>query len=139
VIDGRPQEKRGLAPCRFNAGFASIRTVFWIVFLGVTVYAGFIMGIPQFTNLMLEYDVESEAENAHHYTDEEIRKRVLEKANYWNIPLEEENMQIERNAFRREITIALNYEVTLNFFNRYERTLYYDIRVEKPLKAEGLR
>ena len=117
-----------------NSGKASIRTVFWIVFLGAAVYAGFLIGVPHVTNKMLDYEVENAAKNAAHYRDEEILKNVLEKAHFWYIPIDKDNVRIERT--KEDIVIEIKYEVIVDFFGKYQQTLYFDIYAYEPIKAE---
>lgn len=120
-----------------NSGKASIRTVFWIVFLGAAVYAGFLIGVPHVTNKMLDYEVENAAKNAAHYTNEEILKNVLDKAHFWYIPIDKDNVRIERT--KEDIVIEVKYEVIVDFLGKYQKTLYFDIYVYEPIKVEVVR
>lgn len=117
-----------------NSGKASIRTVFWIVFLGAAVYAGFLIGVPHVTNKMLDYEVENAAKNAAYYRDEEILRNVLEKAHFWYIPIDKDNVRIERT--KKDIVIEVKYEVIVDFLGKYQKTLYFDIYAYEPIKVE---
>ena len=117
-----------------NSGKASIRTVFWIVFIGAALYAGFLIGVPHVTNKMLDYEVENAAKNAAYYRDDEILKNILEKAHYWYIPIDKDNVRIERT--KKDIVIEVKYEIIVDFFNRYQKTLYFDVYAYEPIKAE---
>src|SRR3990172_10489142 len=107
-----------------NSGMASIRTVFWIVFIGAALYAGFLMGVPYVTYKMFDYEVESAAKNAAYYRDDEILKNILEKAHYWYIPIDKDNVRIKRT--KEDIVIEVEYEVIVDFFGKYQKTLYFD-------------
>jgi hypothetical protein len=114
-----------------NRGAIGLRGIFWIVFLCLALYSGYKIGLPYFSYKMMYYEVRSEAENARLYNDEEIRNRILKKAEDWSVPLKSRDLRIDRRA--RFIDISLDYSVTITFFQRYNRTFYYDISVREPL------
>ncbi|MFZ3073111.1 MAG: hypothetical protein WA162_07690 [Thermodesulfobacteriota bacterium] len=117
-----------------NGGMASIRTVFWIVFIGASIYAGFLLGIPYFTYKMFDYEVENAAKNAGYHTDEEIVKNLLEKAHFWYIPIDKDNIRIERT--KKDIAIEVEYEVIVDFLNKYQKTLYFDAYAYELIKVD---
>lgn len=116
-----------------NRGFASIRTLFWLTFFVLLVYAGVKLVPPYFSYQMMSYEVESEAKNAEHYTDEQIFKHIMEKAASWWIPLESEAVEIERGY--EDISITVKWTIEVSFFDRYKRIFDYRIAVTKPLKS----
>lgn len=117
-----------------NSGRASIRTVFWILFIGASLYAGFLIGIPYLTYKMLGYEVENAAKNAGYNKDEEIVKNILEKAHFWYIPIDKDNIRIERT--KKDIVIEVEYEVIVDFFNKYQKTLYFDVYAYEPITVD---
>src|SRR3990170_1437796 len=117
-----------------NGGKASIRTVFWIVFIGAAIYAGFLLGIPYFTYKMFDYEVENAAKNGGYYTDEEIVRSLLEKAHFWYIPIDKDNIRIERT--KTDIAIEVEYEVIVDFPSKYQKTLYFDAYAYEPIKVD---
>ncbi len=123
TVDTRPGNK---------AGFITLKALFWILFLAAAGYGAYMFAPPYFGFLMLKTDVGEESKVAHMYTDEQLAGRILKKAAAWSIPIDEENILIQRG--REEIRIAVNYSVVLDFFGQYEKELFYDIEVERPLK-----
>ena len=115
-----------------KAGFITLKALFWILFLAAVSYGAYKFAPPYFGYIMLRTDVGEEAKVAHMYNDERLAGRILKKAAVWSIPLGEEHVLIQRG--REDIRIAVSYSVVLDFFGRYEKELFYDIEVEKPLK-----
>ena len=97
-----------------------------MAYMFVPPYAGF---------YMLKTDVEEEARIAHMYTDEDLASRITRKAAAWSVTLGPDNLEIVRDS--EQITIKVDYTVSLNFFDRYVRELDYHILVEAPLKEKG--
>jgi hypothetical protein len=114
-----------------NRGTIGLRALFWIVFLSSSIYAAYKIAPPYFSYQMMYYEVRSEAENARHYTNEEIKKRILKKAEDWSIPLKRHNIIIERRT--RVIDISMEWDVDIVFLVRYKRTFHYDISVREVL------
>lgn len=121
--------------CVKGAGFISIRALFWLLFLAASFYGAYMFVPPYAGFYMLKTEVEEEARIAHMYTDEALEKRITGKAAAWSIPLGPENLEIIRGS--DEIRITVDYTITLNFFDRYDRELVYNIDVRGPLKASG--
>ena len=115
-----------------KAGFITLKALFWILFLAAVSYGAYKFAPPYFGYIMLRTDVGEEAKVAHMYNDERLAGRILKKAAVWSIPLGEENVLIQRG--REDIRIAVSYSVVLDFFGQYEKELFYDIEVERPLK-----
>src|SRR3989337_2680160 len=114
-----------------DRGLTGIKGLFWILVFGLAIYTGFKVAPPYFTYRMMRYEVNAEAQNAMVYNDNEISKHLLEKADYWSIPLKEENIEIVRGL--DEIEVSLSYTVHLNFFNRYKRDLNFNIYKKAPI------
>jgi len=117
--------------CGNKAGFITLKALFWILFLTASSYGAYKFAPPYLGFFMLRIDVGEEAKVAHMYTDEQLTGMIIKKADVWSIPLSGENILIQRG--QEEIRIAVSYSVVLNFFDRYEQELFYDIDVEKPL------
>ncbi|MBI5559921.1 MAG: hypothetical protein HY883_01425 [Deltaproteobacteria bacterium] len=114
-----------------NRGFISIKRLFWLLVLGAIVYGGFIAVPPFFNYWMMQYEVKSIAQSATFYKDEEIRNNILDKARYWAIPVVEEDIKIKRGF--EYIEVSFPYDIKLDFFNRYRKTLHFEIYEKKPL------
>ncbi|OGP13782.1 MAG: hypothetical protein A2052_08880 [Deltaproteobacteria bacterium GWA2_54_12] len=121
--------------CVKEAGFISVRALFWLLFLAVSFYGAYMFVPPYVGFYMLKTEVEEEARVAHMYTDEALESRITGKAAAWSIPLGPENLEIIRGRY--QIRITVDYTVTLNFLDRYDRELVYNIDVSEPLKASG--
>lgn len=118
-----------------EAGFISIRALFWLAFLAALGYGAYMFLPPYVGYYMLKTEVEGEAKTAHMYTDEVLAKRITGKAATWSVSLDSESLQIYRGV--EDIRIEVNYTVDLNFFDRYHHELVYSIEVEEPLKEPG--
>lgn len=121
--------------CVKQAGFISLRALFWLLFFAAIFYSAYKVVPPYVGFYMLKTEVEEEAKIAHMYTDEALESRITEKAATWSVMLGPESLQIIRG--RDEIRITVDYTVTLNFFDRYSRQIVYDIDVQEPLKEPG--
>ncbi|MBI2399812.1 MAG: hypothetical protein HYV23_01925 [Deltaproteobacteria bacterium] len=118
-----------------EAGFISVKALFWLLFLAVSVYGAYKVVPPYAGFYMLKTEVEEEVRLAHMYTDEVLASRITKKAASWSIPLDPKNLEIIRGS--DEIRITVDYTVTLNFFDRYNRELVYSVDVRGPLKDSG--
>lgn len=115
-------------------GDGRVRLYFWIAFGLLALYVGYKI-VPTYVGYkMMQKEVETEASLAHHYTDGEMKKHIMEKANSWNIPITHKDIDINRR--RETIAIGISYSIDFNFFDQYERTIYYDIDVVDFIKKK---
>lgn len=115
-----------------EGGFSRLKTIFWVSFFGLSIYGAWVVAPPWLAFWMLKTEVEDEAKIAHMYTDQALGKRILMKANAWNVPITSDNLEIVRG--RDFISIQVDYKVTFVFFNSYEREQRFYIDISKPLK-----
>ncbi|MCK5237118.1 MAG: hypothetical protein KAR06_09040 [Deltaproteobacteria bacterium] len=109
------------------------RALLWILLLFMFGYACYVVAPPYIGYHLLRSDVKAEVENAHFYTDHELTTRILEKADSWGVPIVYDDVRISR--WSNEIELLIEYSEDISFFNRYERTLYFDIYEKKELKS----
>lgn len=105
------------------------------MFLSAGAYLAYMFVPPYVGFYMLKTEVEEEARVAHMYTDEALASRITTKAAAWSVELGPEDLLIDRGV--EQIRIRVDYTVGLNFFDRYERNLAYQIDVRAPLKERG--
>lgn len=114
-------------------GSIQIRVIFWIAFVCVAAYGAYLVVPPFVSYKMLQYEVEGEAKIAHMYTNAEIKNRIIEKAAGWSVDLDQDEVEIIRDY--AEIQIAVSYGISVVFFGNIERTFFYDIYANEPLKS----
>ncbi len=112
-------------------GGITLRGFFWILLLGLVLYVAYLVVPPYIDYRMLSIEVAAEARTAHRYDDGEIRNRILEKARYWEVPVEAGNIEITRGS--DDIEISVEYGVPVRFFT-YEKTFFYRIYLKEPLR-----
>jgi hypothetical protein len=115
-----------------NRGVGKVKIIFWLLVLFAISYSCYKLVPTFFHYQMMKYEVENEAEVAHLYKDTEIRDHILKRAREWYIPLKPYNLHVVRRT--TTIDIEVYYEVTMNFFDRYEKTFKFDIKAREPLK-----
>ncbi len=84
---------------------------------------------------MLKTEVEDEARNAHMYADETLARRILMKAQTWDVPIERDDLEIVRG--RDFVNITIRYSVTMDFFGQYTKVQKFNIEVDEPLKESS--
>lgn len=124
VITGRLLDNRGEV--------TRLKVLFWLVILFIAGYACYKFVPPLFGYQMMKYEVGSTAKVAHLYSDEEIKQRLLEKARDWNVPIEWDDMAVERRT--RRIDIKIEYDVTVDLYQDYDKTWLFRINAGEPLK-----
>ena len=98
------------------------------------VYATYLYGVPYFNHSMIKKEVQILVENAHLYDDRELLKKVLEKCDSWNIPIKD-RFAVKIDRRRTRIAIEFKYKVKLNFFDKYEPVLNFQIDARESLKV----
>ncbi len=109
------------------------RRLLWLLVLVSAVYLVVNLAPPWFSYRMVRYEVENDARNAHLYTDDQILEHILEAAYIWGVSLTEDNVEIARGFAKIEIEV--DYDVDVNFLNRYIKTFHYGIYAVEPLRA----
>lgn len=123
VITGRLLDKSGVS---------TFKVLFWLVLLFVAGYACYKFVPPFFGYQMMKYEVGSTAKVAHLYSNEEITLRIIDKAKGWKVPIEWNDIVVERRT--RRIDIKIEYDVTVDLYQDYEKTWLFRINAREPLK-----
>ena len=89
---------------------------------------------PRIDFEMLKEEVEAEAGGAHLHYDQDIIRHIRQRVKEAEMPVKEEDIILERRE--NEIEISINYEVKINFFNKYYKTLFFNIHTIKPIKVK---
>lgn len=118
-----------------NRGGLSRSQLFWIIVLSTAGYFGYHF-IPMLVKYkMLTTEIVAEAKIAHHYLDEEIVDRIMEKADSWNVPVNKKDIKVHRRG--GIIYIKVTYEIEKVFLDKKKRTFYYIIDESMELKRKG--
>ncbi len=117
-----------------SSGAISMKALIWLSLIACAVYLGIKFFPPYFDYYMFKGEVEAEAETADMHPDQDVVRHIFQKAEDWGVPLKEENLILERRA--NEIEISVAYKIDINFFNKYTKTLYFNIHAVKPLKSK---
>lgn len=101
----------------------------------MVLYGSYKSYYPFFAYYMLKTDVGEEIKLAHMHSDEEIRRRVAEKALSWKVPVKVEHVIITHDMDR--IFININYSETITFLGRYKKTFDFNITANGILKERS--
>ncbi|MEK7774078.1 MAG: hypothetical protein AAB307_06985 [Deltaproteobacteria bacterium] len=84
---------------------------------------------------MLRVGADEEAKNAHMYSDDQLAEHIMEKAGDWSIPLQRQDIGVERGETGIKITASYHVIVNLELLGNYKHRLNYRIEVSKPIKG----
>src|SRR3989344_1109454 len=97
-------------------GCATAGTTFMVLLVVATAYLAIKFVPPYFHYYMLKEEVEAEAGGAHLHYDQDIIRHIRQR--------------------EKETEISINYEVKINFFNKYYKTLFFNIHTVEPIKVK---
>ena len=120
---------------RGQCGAVNAKALFWIIVIAAGVYSGYKLLPHTVSYYMMKTDVREEAKIAHRYTDDTIAARIISKAEGWKVPLQNENIVINRSF--TNITIDVSYTVEITFVGGYKKINNYYIHVQEPLKESS--
>lgn len=112
-------------------GAAAPSKLFWIVFLGLSIYIGYLFVPPYGRYYIFKTHVEDEAKLGHAYDNAALAKRIYAIAMDWGIPIELTDIVIVRS--NKEINITIYYASTVDAAGLYRRELEYFIDTTKPV------
>ena len=115
-------------------GCVTAGTMLLLFLVVATAYFAIKFVPPYFHYYMLKGEVEAEAEGAHLHYDQDIIRNIKQRVKEAEMPVKEEGIILERRE--NEIEISINYEVKINFFNKYYKTLFFNIHTIKPIKVK---
>jgi len=115
-----------------NRGAATTRTLFWVVFLAVCFYIGYLLVPPYATFYLFKTEVEDEAKLAHMYNNAELAKRIYVRAEAWNVPIGLGDIMVSRD--KEDVNVTVFYVVTIDVAGFYQRDLEYYVDVIQPIK-----
>src|SRR3989344_6353558 len=115
-------------------GCVTAGTMLLLFLVVATAYFAIKFVPPYFHYYMLKGEVEAEAEGAHLHYDQDIIRNIRQRVKEAEMPVKEEGIILERSE--NEIEISINYEVKINFFNKYYKTLFFNIHTIKPIKVK---
>lgn len=115
-------------------GCVTAGTMLLLFLVVATAYLAIKFVPPYFHYYMLKGEVEAEAEGAHLHYDQDIIRNIRQRVKEAEMPVKEEGIILERRE--NEIEISINYEEKINFFNKYYKTLFFNIHTIKPIKVK---
>jgi len=115
-------------------GCVTAGTMLLLFLVVATAYFAIKFVPPYFHYYMLKGEVEAEADGAHLHYDQDIIRNIKQRVKEAEMPVKEEGIILERRE--NEIEISINYEVKINFFNKYYKTLFFNIHTIKPIKVK---
>lgn len=115
-------------------GKIGIGALVWLFIIAVLVYLGIKFVPPYFTYYMFKGEVDGEAKTAHVYSDQDIIKHIMDRAKESELPIEEKDIVLERRE--SEIEVSITYDIVVNFFDRYFKTLHLEIHTTQPITAK---
>ena len=115
-------------------GCVTAGTILLLFLVVATAYFAIKFVPPYFHYYMLKGEVEAEADGAHLHYDQDIIRNIKQRVKEAEMPVKEEGIILERRE--NEIEISINYEVKINFFNKYYKTLFFNIHTIKPIKVK---
>ena len=115
-------------------GCVTAGTMLLLFLVVATAYFAIKFVPPYFHYYMLKGEVEAEAEGAHLHYDQDIIRNIRQRVKEAEMPVKEEGIILERRE--NEIEISINYEVKINFFNKYYKTLFFNIHTVEPIKVK---
>ena len=115
-------------------GSVTAGTIFLLFLVVATAYLAIKFVPPYFHYYMLKGEVEAEADGAHLHYDQDIIRNIKQRVKEAEMPVKEEGIILERRE--NEIEISINYEVKINFFNKYYKTLFFNIHTVEPIKVK---
>ncbi len=97
-----------------------------IVLLGVAIYLGIVLAPIYYANFNFESQVKTEVSKAgaHFYSDDVVRKNILDIAKRNEINLSKEDIETER--FAGQLNVRVEYAVTVDFI-LFERDLVFKV------------
>ena len=134
IIIRAPMETNRL---RNERGGLTFKAAILLTIAGLLSYGGYKTFPPAYSYLMMKKEVDAEVSTAHFYTDEELTQHLMESSRNWNVPLDVEDIVIERQTYEIEVTIY--YTVELLFFNKYEWLIPIEISVSEDLQKARRR
>ncbi|TAN63261.1 hypothetical protein EPN18_02925 [bacterium] len=120
-----------------NRGASTFKAAVWIFIIGSLIYGASKTFLPVFSYYMVKLDAKNESKMAHMYNDATMKKRILEKARSWSIPLNEEDVVISRG--NEEITVEVQYTqvISLDFVDGYDWVIPVDIIATSPIRENS--
>lgn len=114
-------------------GASTASSLFWIVFLGLSIYIGYLFVPPYLKYYVFKTHVEDEAKLGHAYDDVTLAKRMYRVAVEWDVPIELKDISIIRSNNNKKLSVTVYYVVTVNAAGLYQRDLEYFIDVTQPV------
>lgn len=109
--------------------------IIWLILIAIAVYIGFVLVPVYYRHQMMVLEVKGEIKVAHMYDEEEILDHIIEKVKEWDIPVNTDEIVIDRRE--DDIIISMRYHVDKTFFSQYERRFYFKIREKGSLNSDS--
>lgn len=118
-------------------GASNFKAAVWIFIIASLIYGGYKTVPPAFSYYMVQLDVKNEAKIAHMYNDVTLKKRILEKANSWSVPLKDEDVVITRGTTDIDIEVKYTEVISLDFVEGYDWIIPVYIEATAPIRENS--
>ncbi len=113
-----------------NKGKISFGCIVMLIIFGIAAYSLYIIIPIKVKASEMKKVVENYSTQGSLFTDEQILKGILEKAEQLNLPITEKNVKIRRAS--GYITVEVNYTVPIDIMG-YKTELKFNPKYENPL------
>ncbi|HTF99458.1 MAG TPA: hypothetical protein VK654_02590 [Nitrospirota bacterium] len=96
-------------------GVSAIKVWFWLIVLGVIIYAGVKLAMPYFDFERMKDEMTVKARLAQVLKDDEVRQALVAKAKELELPLGPENFILQRDEAKQRMYIAAAWDVEVHF------------------------
>lgn len=101
-------------------------SIIWLIIIAFIAYGGYKLIPMYYRHQMMTYEVEGQVKVAHRYDEDEIFENLLEKVKEWDMPIDPENIVVDRRE--QSIIIFVNYHVDVLFLGKFNRRFYFKIK-----------
>jgi|GEM_PF-3188819 len=102
------------------------KKLFVLLIISLVVYAGVVFIPPFYHYYAFKDDIKELAMIGRAIPTSELMQKVMEKANDYNIPIDESDVTITGGKDKR-IDIAIEWQERVNFLNIYERSFSFSV------------
>ena len=107
----------------------------WLVLLLTLIYIGYVVGPMYYRYQMMVFEVKGEIKVAHMYDENEIFENLTLKVNEWNLPIDEDNIRVDRRD--EDVIIHMSYHIDKLFLTFYKRRFNFVIREKGVIKTDS--
>lgn len=111
-------------------GSGTAKNFFWVIFTLACFYVAYIFVPPYVNYRIFKAYVEDEARQGRIYKEDTLKKRMIDLAYEWNIPVEDSDIHVIRSGAAFDVSIF--YVVTIDALGWYKKDVEHFIEVSVP-------